>query len=307
MQNGAQPAAEERPEVREKPVKSVHAVVGTVGLVVFAAAAYGMASGYVVEGIGWTEIAITNAVMVLAAGQAGLSGFGLAQVSNGLLPLFLPAAAASIFFTPLAILASGTVILSVRQHFQWRLYVFPLLGLLLALPTGTYLFSQWNNTQVKTAIGYTLIFAVIVIALFRQLDFVKNWVKETGFVPGWKLGILAGGLAGFLGGAVGIPGPPMIVYGSTLMAIGVLSPPRAKALFASVFCTILTYRMITLLVLGKVTLPLMIVSALALPGVAIGVLTGIALFNRLASSAFNWIVLGLLFANALLLIFAGQG
>lgn len=307
MAERTQTAVEHKPEIEEKVIKPVHIVVGIVGLLVIAGAAYLRTQGYVVEDIGWTEIVITNLVMVVAAVLGGLTGFGLAQVSNGLLPLFIPAAAASILFTPLAILASGTTFLSVRQHFQWRDYIFPAMGLLPALPLGTYLFSQWNNAQVKTAIGFVLIFAVISIALFRQLDSVKNWVKETGFEPGWKLGILAGGLAGFLGGAVGIPGPPMIVYGSILMAIGVLSPPRTKALFTSVFCTILTYRMITLLVLGKVTIPLMVVSALAIPGMVIGVLTGIALFNRMASSTFNWIVLGLLFANALLLIFTGQG
>lgn len=289
------------------PVRPIHAVAGAAGLVVVAAAGYARTRGYVVEGIGWWDIAVTNAVMFVAAVLAGLSGFGLSQVANGLLPLFVPATAASIFFTPLAVLASGTTFLSVRHHFRPKDYVFPAVGLLPALPIGTYFFSQLNNAQVKTAIGLVLILAVVSIALFRQVDLVKARLKATDFEPGWKLGLLAGGLSGFLGGAVGIPGPPMIVYGSVLMAIGALSAPRAKALFTSVFCTVLAYRLVTLVVLGKVTVPLMVVSALALPGMTLGVLSGIALFNRLASGAFNWVVLVLLLANALLLIFTGQG
>lgn len=298
--------AEEKPEKKGKGGLG-RGVVAIVGVAVVAAAAFARTRGYAVEGIGWDEIAVTNAVMFAAAALAGLSGFGLAQVANGMLPLFVPAAAASIFFTPLAVVASGTTFLSVRRHFVFRDYVFPAAGLLPALPIGTYFFSQLNNAQVKTAVGVVLIFAVVCIALFRQLDFVKARARRSGFEPGWKSGVLAGGLSGFLGGAVGIPGPPMIVYGSLLLAIGALSAPRTKALFTSVFCTVLTYRLVTLVVLGKVTVPLMVVSALAVPGMALGVLSGIALFNRLASGAFNWVVLALLLANALLLIFTGQG
>lgn len=262
--------------------------------------------GQTVTGIGWAEIGFTNMVMFMSAIIGGLSGFGGGQVAAGVLPLFIPAATASVLFTPLAIITSGTTFLSVRTHFKPKDYLFPALGLLPTLPIGAYFFSQWNDAQVREAIGVLLLFAVVAIALVRQLNVVQSWIESTGFKPGWKLGLSAGAMAGLLGGAVAIPGPPMVVYGSTMMAAGFWTPTRTKAVFTSVFCTIMAYRLITLIVLGKVTLPLMIVSALAIPGVALGVLSGIILFNRMSSSTFTWVVLTLLATNALLLILFGQ-
>ena len=259
--------------------------------------------GHTVEGIGTSQLLFVNGVIMTAAIVVGMAGFGMAQVSNGLLPLYISASVGNIMFTPLAFVSVGRTFWSVRQHFRLKNTLFPVLGLIPGLPLGTYFFSQFSNSQLIIAIAVVLLISVVVIGTVRQMNVVQQWVKNSGWSPGWKTGVSAGVVAGILGGAVGIPGPPMILYGSAMMAAGLWAPGEAKAVFTSYFPVLMIYRLVSLGIAGKLSIGLMAMAGLALPGLLIGTYLGIRLYSTIPPKLFGWVVLALLTVNAVILLF----
>jgi uncharacterized membrane protein YfcA len=115
----------------------------------------------------------------------------------------------------------------------------------------------------------------------------------------WGLG--TGVLAGLIGGAVGTPGPPIIVYATTQG----WSPRTMKANTMGFFVAnqgviLIGYWWADLLTREVVTVS----AAFALPALA-GVGAGVALFGRLDPVRFRRIVFGLLLVSGLVLLLRG--
>lgn len=252
--------------------------------------------------IDWIIAGLTALVIFVATVVHGIAGFGYAQVSMGLLPLFRNPGAASIIFTVTAIFSNGRVWWSVRDEFDWKQWIIPVGGLVLGLPLGIYIFSALNETQLRAAIGVVLLIAVGLIAAVRQVDTVIEWIEQSGINPGWKAGVVAGFLSGIFGGAVAIPGPPLVVYGAFMSASGFWTDREMKAVFTAFFGTLMVYRLASLSVTWAVTVSLLIEAAIVLPGLFLGAWIGVKIFNRIPKRIFSWIVLTLLTVNALILL-----
>jgi uncharacterized membrane protein YfcA len=133
-------------------------------------------------------------------------GFGESLVAVPLFSLFIPIDSA----VPLSVLISILVALVVvvqdhRQiHFnsaKW-LIIFALIG----IPIGTVILIYGNELWVKIGLG-AIIVLYSLYALFGKNSIVlatdnKYWLFVCGF------------LSGILGGAYGINGPPLVVYGN---------------------------------------------------------------------------------------------
>ncbi len=253
-------------------------------------------------GIDLLQMGATAFVFFIAAVIHGIAGFGFAQVSMGLLPLFRSAGTASVVFSMVAIVANARVLWSVREDFEWKDWAIPVAGLAVGVPVGIHFFQQFSEDQLRFFIGATLLLAVTLIVAMRQLPFVRNWIEETGFKPGWTSGVAAGFLAGILGGAIAIPGPPMIMYGTFMVGAGLWKGRRMKAVFTAFFGTVQLYRLATLLIAGSVTAPLVTEAALGLPALFLGAWLGILIFRYISQRIFRWVVLAMLTANALILL-----
>jgi len=250
----------------------------------------------------WITTLLTSIVILLAALVHGIAGFGFAQVSMGLLPLFRNPAIASVIFTITAVVSNGRVFWSVKEDFNLKDWIVPVSGLIFGMPLGIYLFQNLSRQQLRFFIGIILIIAVILIALIRQIDTVKDWIKDKGIKPGWKTGLTAGFIAGILGGAVAIPGPPMIVYGAFMVANQYWEGSKMKAIFTAFFGTLMAYRLGALTYTGSVTVPLAIEALIALPALFIGAWIGIKIFKKIPKRIFSWLVLAGLTINAVILI-----
>lgn len=251
----------------------------------------------------WVTTGLSAVVILLAAAVHGIAGFGFAQVSMGIMPLFRSPSSASIIFTATAVVANARVWWSVRDAFDWETWIVPVGGLVVGMPLGIYVFSQFNKAQMRVAIGLTLVLAVIVVGATQQLDTVTDWIEEKDYRPGKIVGVTAGLLAGILGGAVAVPGPPMIVYGAFMSASGFWSGEEMKATFTAFFGTLMLYRLGTLTYTGAVTTPLMIEAAIAVPMVFVGAWVGVYIFDHIPKHIFQWLVLVLLTVNAFVLLF----
>jgi len=114
-------------------------------------------------------------------------------------------------------------------------------------------------------------------------------------------GLATGFLSGLIGGAVGTPGPPVIVYATTQG----WSPRTMKANTMGFFVVnqgaiLIAYWWAGLLTREVAT----VAAAFALPALA-GVGAGVALFGRLDPARFRRIVFGLLLVSGLILLVRG--
>ncbi|UGU17870.1 sulfite exporter TauE/SafE family protein [Sinomicrobium kalidii] len=133
-------------------------------------------------------------------------GFGESLVAVPLLILLIPLDIA----VPLSVLVSITVasVIVVQDRKQIHLnsakwlIVFAVLG----IPIGLFLLIYGNGTLVKSGLGIFLIlyalYSMVSTRKFRLASDNKGWLFICGF------------LSGVFGGAYGINGPPLVVYGN---------------------------------------------------------------------------------------------
>jgi uncharacterized membrane protein YfcA len=253
--------------------------------------------------IQWIETLYTALTIFVATIVHGIAGFGFAQVSMGIMPLFRSAASAAVIFSMVAVVSNFRVWWSVRKSFNWKEWLKPIIGLIAGLPLGLYVFDQMDKQQLRLAIGIVLLAGVVLIVLSKQTDILKKWIKDNEYEPGWVLPLVVGFIAGILGGAVAIPGPPMILYGTFMAASGKWSHKQMKAIFTAFFGTLMLYRVAAVVIQGDMTKGLALEAAISIPLLLLGAWIGITLFNRIPQKVFNWIILALLTINAFILIF----
>lgn len=151
----------------------------------------------------WADIAVP-AIVFLATLIRSTFGFGEALVAVPLLALVIPVKVAA----PLAVLFSITVAAVVllqdwdRVHVgsAWRLILATLPG----IPLGLLLLKAVDEPIVKTVLA-------VVILAFSLYCLTRRTLLE---LPDDRLAWLFGFGAGVLGGAYGMNGPPLVVYGS---------------------------------------------------------------------------------------------
>jgi uncharacterized membrane protein YfcA len=159
------------------------------------------AEGLMAEG--WLLVWVL-AVIFLATVIRSAFGFGEALVAVPLLALLIPVEVAA----PLAVLVSITVAVVIvledwhKVHFgsAWRLVLSTLFG----IPLGLLLLKQVPGPVVKAVLA-------VVIIVFSAYCLARRTPPE---LKDDRLAWVFGFGAGVLGGAYGMNGPPLVVYGS---------------------------------------------------------------------------------------------
>jgi uncharacterized membrane protein YfcA len=149
------------------------------------------------------------AVLVIIFGATffrSLFGFGEALVSVPLLALYLPVSVA----TPVAVLLSVSVAAFVVVQDWKKVHLRSAAGLFVAtlfgIPLGLLLLTSSHQMTVKVTLALFLIaFSVYGLAV-RRLPELKN--------GGNAVLAICGFLAGVFGGAYGMNGPPLVIYGA---------------------------------------------------------------------------------------------
>jgi uncharacterized membrane protein YfcA len=147
---------------------------------------------------------LTPAVLFLATVIRSAFGFGEALVAVPLLALLMPVEVAA----PVAVLVSITVAFIVVVQDWKKVHVRSAVGLVLStmlgIPLGLMLLRAVAEPVVKGILG------AVIIAFSAQsfLGGVHRELKSDKFA--WVFGFSAG----VLGGAYGMNGPPLVIYGS---------------------------------------------------------------------------------------------
>ncbi len=137
-------------------------------------------------------------------------GFGEALVAVPLLAFYIPLNLAA----PLAVLVSitiaGIVVVQDWKKIHLRSTVWLVLSTLAGIPLGLRLLTSSHQSAVKAALG-------VIIILFSVYSLLGTTLGRTTFElrhdsRGWLLA--CGFCAGVLGGAYGMNGPPLVIYGT---------------------------------------------------------------------------------------------
>lgn len=232
----------------------------------------------------------------------GIAGFGLAQFSMGIMPFFRSVSSAAIIYSIVAVVSNARVWWSCRDEFYIKDLTKPLIGLAVGMPLGIFVFNQLNEAQIKMGIGIVLLLAVVLIILSKQTTVMEKWFKRKMYKDNPVLPISVGFIAGVLGGAVAIPGPPMILYGTFMTSIGLWTNKRMKSIFTSFFGILMVYRLIAVLIGGSVTRSLFVEALVTIPAMLVGNYFGIKIFDKITSKVFNWVLVILLAINGIILL-----
>jgi uncharacterized membrane protein YfcA len=183
------------------------------------------------------------------------------------------------------------MILPLRRELEPVRLVQLIAGSIAGAPLGVYALATLPLTVINRLIGVVLVGVV-------ALEWWRVRPRELS-APAW--GLSAGALAGVMGGAIGTPGPPVILY---CTAQG-WSPRTMKANLLAFFIVNQAVTLAGYWWVGLVTGDVLALSAtLGLPALA-GIAAGAALFDRIDAARFRQIVYGVLLVSGVALLLRG--
>jgi uncharacterized membrane protein YfcA len=232
---------------------------------------------------------LLGAIVVFGAHVVfGLAGFGVGLVAMAFLPFLMSATTAVVLMTVFAMIFTVVLFVPLRRDFEPRAVAGLLVGSIAGTPAGVWILAVAPAALLNRLIGVMLIVVVI-------LEFSGRFPRLSA--PGWGVG--AGVLSGVIGGAVGLPGPPVVVYAASQG----WSPRAFKANMQGFFIVNQAVIVAGYWMAGLITADVVrLTGAYLLPALA-GTLLGMALFTRVDPVRFRKLVFVLLFGSGVALLF----
>jgi uncharacterized protein len=215
-------------------------------------------------------------------------GFGEALIAVPILAFMLPVEVVAPVATLVSITVAAVVVAQDWRHIHFRSAARLVFFTLLGIPLGLLMLRHVSEFMVKGALG-VLVACFAASALRRQAAF-----ELTDDRRAWLFGIAAG----VLGGAYGMNGPPLVVYGTLRR----WSPERFRATLQGYFLPASVIGMIGYWTAGLWTPSVSRYYLLSFPTVLLAIPLGRALNRRLDARRFLAIVHAGLFASGLGLV-----
>lgn len=231
------------------------------------------------------------AIVFLATLIRSAFGFGEALIAVPLLAFCMPLTVAA----PLAVLLSVTIAAVVVAQ-DWRhIHLRSAAGLVVAtvfgIPIGLLVLTNPHQEMVKAGLG-------ILIVLFAGYSLVTRDALRLEYEHRPLL-LLSGFLAGILGGAYGMNGPPLVVYGSLRR----WSPQHFRATLQAYFLPASLLGMIGYWSTGLWTRAVTREFLYSVPVMLPAVLLGRAINRRFSGAAFlRYVYSGLVLIGAMLFV-----
>lgn len=224
------------------------------------------------------------------------AGFGFAL-------LFMPVAGQLLGIHQAApLMASMSMVLNARLFYLHRKAVdWPearrlILSALPGLAVGLLLLKYGDPVLLKHLLGVSLIayalYALVIEPLIRPAD-----TPDQPFHRSW-MGIVAGFIAGFFGGACAVNGPPIVVYA----AIRRWPRDRFKGVLQAFFLVLNTITVAAYASAGLVTQSTLFTALACVPGLIVGAYLGHHASSRLSPAAFRQAVLVLVLVLGVALV-----
>jgi uncharacterized membrane protein YfcA len=235
---------------------------------------------------------IATALVIGAASFVmGLAGFGIALVALAFLPHLMAPADAIVLLTIYAAVFSLAMLVQLRRDVEPRAVVDLLIGTVAGTPLGVWGLAALPASALNRLIGLMLVAAFV-------LETQKLYPRR---LQGRRWGLGAGFLAGVIGGAVGTPGPPVVLYAATQSWSARAVKANLQAFFvvnqAAILAGYWWAGLLTREVRGLAV-------SFALPAVA-GAVAGALLFEHVDQRRFRQLVFALLLVSGLVLLVRG--
>jgi uncharacterized protein len=235
-------------------------------------------------------------VLFVASVVRSAFGFGEAMVAVPLLAFWIPLQHAA----PLAVLASVTVALIVVAQ-DWKDIHLKAAGGLLAstligLPLGLLLLTSSHQHLLRFGLGALILFFSFYSVVGRNM--MKLRIENRAWL------IVFGALAGFLGGAFGMNGPALAIYG----ALRRWPAANFRATLQAYFLPASTMGLIGFWKAGVWTPAVTHEFLYALPAIVPGVFVGRFISRRLDRDAFlKYVYFGLMLVGCVLMVEGATG
>lgn len=233
------------------------------------------------------ETLAVAAVVFLAGLVGGVSGFGFALVVVPILSVVIGPTEAVLLVNAVSPVHSLAMFLLLRRDVRWRTAIRLLIAGAFGMPLGAYALVVMSADALRIAIGATVLAGTFV--LWRGFQVHRG-------------GAIAEALTGFVSGVLktstGINGPPLVLY---LQGTGIEAVPF-RATTSAVFLVSGVMGAVVLAIGNQLTTGILAQSAIAVPFIFAGLLTGNRLFTGIAPARFRQLVLGLLVASSTVII-----
>jgi len=219
------------------------------------------------------------AVVAVAASVQLAAGFGFGLAAVPLLAVVLDPHDAVVVALGLATFTNGYQAWTGRQHTDRAVVSRLLTGALVGLPLGLLVFVGVDDQVLGIVIGAVVLMAVVVIAAGLDL-------RHAG--PALDVG--GGLLSGAMTMSAGVNGPPLVF----VLQARHFPPDRFRSTITTVFATLDVISVVVFAAIGDLRASVLLAIVVALPGLALGAVVGIAMRRHLDAVRFRRLVLVLL-------------
>ncbi len=231
------------------------------------------------------------AVIFLAALIRSTVGFGEALVAVPLLALRIPVAVAVPLAVLVSVIVAATVVVQDWRYIHFRSAGWLVMTSLAGIPLGLWLLLKFENHLAKMILGLLIAGFASVFLLANSLIHLKR--EHTGWL------VCAGFISGVLGGAYGINGPPLVIYG----ILRRWSPQHFRATLQGYFLPASLVVLVSDAALGLWQPAVTRYFLVAIPGLALAMLIGRYLHGKIKGEGFyRCVYVGLLVSGGLLFL-----
>jgi uncharacterized membrane protein YfcA len=226
------------------------------------------------------ETPVIVAVLVAAGFVRGALGFGDALVAMPLLALLLPTRTAAPLVASTATLIAAVILFRDWRHVVLRpatlLTVFGLVG----VPLGVWWLKHGDDRLMKGLLGLV----VLGFSIWSLTRVSRPILRDDRLAP------VFGVVAGLLGGAYNISGPPLAIFGT----MRGWSPPQFRATLQSFWLVASIWIVLMLSLNGLLTRHTITHVALGAPLIVVATLVGRRITNAMAADRFTRITYAVL-------------
>jgi uncharacterized membrane protein YfcA len=218
-------------------------------------------------------------------------GFGEALIAVPLLALRIPISIAAPLAVLMSVVVAGIIVAQDWRKIQFRSAAWLVVSAVCGIPIGLYLLTHVGNAVAKLALG-----GVIAGYAIYSLTAKLKWHLENDH----RLALLSCGfLSGILGGAYGMNGPPLVVYG----ALRRWSPQHFRATLQGYFLPVSLLGFIGYAMVGMWTSIVTWYFVCSLPAALLAIAIGRRINHRLRGDGFfRYLYVFLIFVGGLLIV-----
>ncbi len=224
-----------------------------------------------------TNMILSLLIIFIAGTVQGLTSFGFSLISLPLLCMIIPLKTVVPILIIYSLIINSIIFYKIRYYVNLNRIKYLIIAGVVSTPIGTYVLLVIKGDVLSIVVGSIIIFTSLILWKGYKVN-IKN--EKLSF-------IIVGLFSGILNGSVSLSGPPIILFLTNQNA----EKQIFRANLTSYFLILNIITVPTYLFAGLITKEVLRYSAFLFPGLIIGVLSGLAISNKINDNIFKKIIL----------------